>query len=134
MWKPGMCILLTSEEMYIVLFPFCNEKQVPLVNAISLNANLEQGLKLLAIIADHSFNPQMVLGDYLPIEKRLCFEIETYERARLKELEDELMMVKKVNKQLEEVTKLKCKIIPVEISFVSVKVFNNYYVHYFLDV
>ena len=114
-----MCILLTCESMYIVLFPFSNKNKVPLVNAISLKPinykrNLEQSLKLLAIIVHHNFNPDMVL-DYLPIEKGLCFEIETYEKAKLKELEDELKKVKRINQQLEEVAKLKCKILPVTI-------------------
>ena len=52
------------------------------------------------IITHHSFNAHVVLEDYSPIEKGLCFEIETHERARLKELEDELKKVKMVNKWL----------------------------------
>lgn len=120
-WRPGVCILLTSDSIYIVLFPFCSKSKIPLVNAICLKPidykrNLEQALKLLAIIVHQHFNPQMVLEDYLPVEKGLCFEIETYEKTRLRQLEDDLKEMKKGYEQLQdEVAKLKCKVVPVSI-------------------
>lgn len=84
-WKPGICILLTTTIMQIILFPFTNEGNIPLVNAICLKAvnykdNLEGHLNFLVAITctDKMFTPQVILkGEYFTIEKDYCYEVES---------------------------------------------------------
>ena len=83
-WRPGVCVLLTEEMMFIILLPFTNPGDgYPLINAIILKAvsyksQMHVSLRLLAVVTHPEFTPKVELQDkYLPVQSDLCFEVET---------------------------------------------------------
>ena len=122
--KPGVCVLLTADKMYIMLFPFCNNRKNPLINALCLKPiqytdNLELSLKLLTVVTNDSFKKCQVMleSKFLPIEKGHCFKISTAQDLKLKQLEKELESMKKKYTELQqEVIKLRCVTVPVTVN------------------
>jgi len=116
-WQPGVCILLASDELRIILFPFWN--QHPLINAICMKPinykdHLDTALKLLAIATHPNFSFKLNLdSQFLPVEKDFCFEVESAQMTRLRELEHEMSRMK------EEILKLRCQAIPVRVHVVK---------------
>ena len=125
-WRPGVCILLTAELMFVVILPFTDPKDThPLINAISLKpipykSQMHVALKLLAVVTHPEFTPKVQLDKYIPVQKDLCFEVETTQMVKLKSLETELDSLKRAYVKLQlEVAKMKCQTIPMTVDVVK---------------
>lgn len=117
-WKPGCCVLLTEDLMYITIFSFVSkENDHPLTNACCFKPinYLEAALKVLGIITHGNFTSRFVLEEkYVLVYKDFCFKVETTEMSRLRVLEEEFKAMKRSYvKMQEKLMKMKCRAIPV---------------------
>ena len=78
--------------------------------------NLNNSLKLLAFVTHPNFSPKITLRGYIPVLKDFCFEVETLQMVKLRQLEGEMTKLKKSYDDLQtEVIKLRYKAIPVTV-------------------
>ena len=92
---------------------------------INLKANLEGALKLLGNSLTHNLCSKNYAGPIFSSLQEFCFEIETSEMARLRELEEELKTMKQSYAKLQEVMKMKCRVTPVTVDVEMQSHFND---------